>query len=89
MFLLDVCMPADVPVSIQEEGERSEVASGCGKVIRTCHMSGHSSYQVYPQLDTCHCVNFSPEQIWRDREHKGLLLNRINPEVAERERGGD
>lgn len=36
------------------------------------------------QLGTCHCENFSPEQIWRDSAHKGILLNRNRPEVAEK-----
>lgn len=51
---------------------------------RNCQMSAHGSYQVSCQLDTCHCENFSPEQIWRDSAHKGLLLNRNHPEVAEK-----
>lgn len=47
-------------------------------------MSAHGSYQLSCLLGIGHCENFSPEQIWRDSEHKGLQLNRTRPEVAER-----
>lgn len=58
------------------------VVLGWQQVIRPCQMSAHGSYQVSCLLDTCHCENFSPEQIWYDSAHKEILLNGNHPEEA-------
>lgn len=46
-------------------------------------MSAHSSYQDSCLAATSHCENLSPEQIWFDSEHKGVLLNGNHPELTD------
>lgn len=80
---MDQCIPADLPVGTEGgKGQGLHRGAGRSSELVTCLVTPHISFPK--QFDTCHCENFSPEQIWRDSEHKGLLINGSHPEVAER-----